>query len=110
MQTIEQLGQARPANTTAVSFLTVSSGQEKLVKTIFICNTSTASASFRLFHDDDGTTYDETTALYFDVVLLPNQTVEIECNIMIDNTAGNLAIRTSVASALTFTAYGSIIT
>ena len=109
-QTLEQLAQLRPANTTAASLYQTPASTETLIKTIFVCNTSTAPAKCRIFHDDNGSTYDETTALFWDVEILQNQTLELDVNIMADDSTGNLAVRTDTASALTFTAYGSKIT
>ena len=108
-QTLEQLGQLRPANTTAASLFSPTSG-EVLVKTVVCCNTSGATAKFRLFHDDNGTTYDETTALAWDVEVPADSVATVELNIMMDDSSGNLAVRTDTANAFTFTAYGSVVT
>jgi hypothetical protein len=62
---------------------------------------------FRIFADDDGTTYDESTALFWDVTIEGNTTVELDTFMALDGSAGNLAVRTSVANALTFTAFGA---
>jgi hypothetical protein len=108
--TLQQLAQSRPGNTNAASVYSPSSGQEILIKSIIISNTTASSAKFRIFHDDDGSTYDETTSLYWDIEVPPNTSANIEMNIMMNVDAGNLAIRTDTASALTFSLYGSIIT
>lgn len=78
-----------------------------IVKSIWICNTTGTSATFRIFVDDDGTTYDESTALFWDVSINGNATIELNTFIALDNSLGNLAVRTSVANALTFTAFGA---
>ena len=104
--TLKQLGQLRPANTTAASLYSPSS-VTTVVKSIVICNTSGADAAARVFHDDNGTTYDETTALAWDINILANTTVVLEVFVAMNDATGNLAVRTSVNSALTFTAYGS---
>lgn len=101
-----QLGQSRPANTTAASLYSPADGVQTTVRTIVVCNTSSAAADYRIFHDDDGTTYDETTALFWDITLPANTTESIELNIEMADPDGNLAIRTDTANALTFTAYG----
>ena len=106
--TLEQLGQLRPANTTAASLFSPTSG-EVLIKTVVVCNTSGASAKYRVFLDDDGTTYDETSALFWDIELPADTTDTIEINLMMDNTSGNLAVRTDTNSAITFTATGSVV-
>lgn len=102
----KQLGQARPANTTAVSIYSPDTGMVVRVLNVMACNTTGGAVTFRLFHDNDGTTYDETTALYFDAALAANTTVLLDVNLFMANPAGNLAVRTSSNSAITFTVYG----
>ena len=105
----KQLGQLRPANTTAASLYSPSSGNT-IIKSVVICNTSGAAATFRIFVDDDGTTYDETTALYWDTDIAVDTTVQIDTFWSMNNSSGNLAVRTDTANALTFTAFGAEIT
>lgn len=100
-----QLGQIRPANTTVTSIYSPANGITGVVKMIRVCNTSGSAAKFRMFHDKDGTTYDETTALEWDKSLAADETVQIDCFLAVKNT-GNLAFRTDTANALTFTVYG----
>lgn len=108
-QTLQQLFQSRPSGTSAASVLSPSASEEALVKTILVCNTSSALATFRIFHDDDGTTYDENTALYWDIPVPAGKTAEVEVNAMMNSSTGNLAVRSNTADALTFTGYGSIV-
>lgn len=102
-----QIGQARPANTTAVSVYSPADGMMTDVVTIIICNSSASSAAYRVFHDDDGVTYDESTALFYDVTIPANTTDIHDMKVFMADSDGNLAIRTDTASALTFTVYGS---
>ena len=106
----QQLGQSRPASTTAESLYSPGASEIAIIKTIYVCNTTTAAAAFRIFVDDNGTTYDETTALFFDSNVDANQTVELNTFISMNDSTGNLGIRTDTASALTFTAFGAVIT
>jgi hypothetical protein len=103
----KQLGQVRPANTTAASLYSPDANTTGIAKNLVICNTTTATAKFRIFVDDDGSTYDQTTALFYDVTILGNQTIQIDMFTPIDNAAGNIAVRTSIANALTFTLFGA---
>jgi len=109
-QIIKQLGQLRPANTTAASLYSPAASTETIVKSIIVSNTSGAGATYRIFNDDNGTTYDETTALFWDIVIDLDSTHTIEINLMMNVSTGNLAVRTNTNDALTFTAYGSEIT
>jgi len=103
----KQLGQLRPANTTAASLYSPGAGVTAIVKSVWICNTTASPVTFRIFADDDGTTYDETTALFWDVTVEGNTTIELDTFMALNDATGNLAVRTSVASALTFTAFGA---
>lgn len=102
-----QLGQLRPANTTAASLYSPASSIETQITSITICNTTAALALFRLFIDDNGTTYDEESAMYFDITVAANDTITLtDLKWLMNDSTGNLAVRTSVASALTFTVFG----
>ena len=110
MDTGKQLAQVRPANTTAVSAYSPDPSIKTEVLMIMVCNTTGSSATFRLFHDVDGTTYDETTALYWDNSVNANASVQISyeegSGLWLNNAAGNVAVRSGTGSALTFTLYG----
>jgi len=108
----KQLGQLRPADAVAASLysigVTVTSG---IVKTIIVCNVnSAATALYRIFADDDGTTYDETTALFYDISLGPNKSDQIDTFYAMSNSDGNLAVRTDTGNILTFTVFGVEVT
>ena len=104
----KQLGQLRPGDTNAASLYSPPTGiVSTQVTTLIICNTSSSAATYRVFLDIDGTTYDQTTALFYDISLPAYTTDSIEPNGMfMNNSAGNLAVRSGTTSALTFTAYG----
>jgi hypothetical protein len=103
---LRELGQLRPANTTAASLVSPATRQRAIVTSIHVCNTTASSADFRIFIDEDGTTYDQTTALYYDVNVPANSTVLIDDIVLPVPSTGNLAVRTDTNSAFTFTAYG----
>ena len=107
---IKQLGQLRPANTTAALLYSPASSTETIIHNVVICNTSGASAKYRLFVDDDGTTYDEESAIAWDVNLPADTTDVFEVKITMNKSAGALGVRTDTNSALTFTANGQEIT
>ena len=106
----KQLGQLRPANTTAASLYSPGASTTAIIKTIVVCNQTSSSAKFRIFLDDDGTTYDESTALFFDIVIGANSTDQIDTYYAMNNANGNLAVRTDTNSAITFTCFGVEIT
>ncbi len=106
----EQLGQLRPADTNPASLYSPAASTEVMILSILVCNTTGSAATFRLFIDDDGTTYDQTTALYYDVSVAANTTLQIDLKLTMDDSSGNLAVQTGTNNALTFTAFGARIT
>ena len=103
----KNLGQLRPANTNAASLYATPAATTTIITSLTICNTTAAPALYRIFHDDNGSTYDETTALAYDSQCDAYGTVIInKPGWSMNDNSGNLAVRSSVASALTFTAYG----
>ena len=107
MATQKQLGQLRPSTTSAVSILSPATSSNTVVDIVIICNTSGLPATASIFHDDDGTTYDESTALAWNIEVPADTVISIELYIGMTIHFSNLAVRTSVGNALTFTAYGS---
>lgn len=107
---LKQLGQLTPANTTAASLYSPAANTETIIKSIIICNTGNTSNKYRIFHDAAGTTYDESTALFWDIQLNKESTEILEFNLAMNGSTGNLAIRTDSADDLTFTCYGAEIT
>ena len=104
----KQLGQALPANDTAVSIYSPGTNVVAEISGLFIANVTSNTPTYRVFHDDDGTTYSTATALYYDVAMVASTTVYIPFDppIWMANSAGNIAIRTSAASEINFTLYG----
>ena len=101
------LAQLRPADTNAASFYSPPDNTSTELTKLVICNQTGSSATFRVFLDDNGTTYDETTAMFFDQPISANLTwVEDLRGWGMNDTAGNLAVRSSVNNALTFTLFG----
>ncbi len=103
------LGQSRPANTIAVSIYSPALNVVGFVQRVHVCNQTGSTATFRIFVDNDGATYDETTALEFDKSVGANNSVEFdygEQGMPMSDDAGNLAVRTGTNNALTFTVWG----
>jgi hypothetical protein len=103
-----QLAQVRPADTANTAFVNSKESTTTRIDMIIICNTSAAAAKYRIFHDDDGTTYDQTTALFYDVTLDIAESHELPDTLWLHAAnEGNIAVRSDTGSALTFTAYGA---
>lgn len=109
LQNVRQLAQVRPPNTNAMSVLSAGIKRKVVVTSVVLCNTTTAAATFSIFLDKDGTTYDQTTALFYGITLAANTTemIEFRAGLPMDpQTAGNLAIQIGTSSAITFTFNG----
>ena len=103
-----QLVQSRPANTSTATAFTATKQTE--ITRIIIANTTASATTFSLYHDDDGTTYDQTTAIVYSAALAANTTQFIDGfgaggGLMVKK-SGTLGIQSGTASACTFTVYG----
>lgn len=108
--TLKQLGQLRPADTNAASLYSPGAGEEVTINSLVVSNTSGSAATFRIFLDDNGSTYDETTSLAWDISLPADSIYKHPGVITMNDSTGNLAVRSGTANALTFTAHGSVTT
>jgi hypothetical protein len=106
----KQLGQRRDNDTSNHSVYSPGSGVTSIIRSLMVCNTSGATATFRVFVDDDGSTYTEATAVSWDFVVLGGQTIKMDVFIAMNDASGNIAFRSSVANALTITIFGAEIT
>lgn len=108
--THKQLAQSRPGVTSAASIYSPGASTETTIKAIVICNTTASSAAFSIYIDDNGTTYDQTTALFYSSSIGANETVFVDTFLCMNDSTGNFAVQTDTASALTFTVFGAEIT
>jgi len=108
----KQLGQVRAITAgTPVSIYSPASGVQASGLRLTICNQTATACFYRVFQDDNGTTYDETTALYYGASgsehdLAANTTVRLNIGPM-NNSSGNLAVDVETTNALTFTLHGN---
>lgn len=103
-----QLAQARPAGTAAVSAWTATVAAPYRIVLVNICNVTTSHVDVSLFHDIDGTTYDESTALLWNYRLAAGEVLSYESEISDYRAAGNLGVKSSEGDAATFTVYGEV--
>ena len=102
------LSQVRPSNANA------SVGYDASVQTevtlINVCNLTTTDQRFSIYHDDDGATFDDTTALYRNELVPAQGTVPVELfaaggGISV-SAGGNIGVQSSAANSINFTLYG----
>jgi len=112
MATLQEkmLGQARENSTNAVSIYSPAVNVTAIIKSVVVCNQTGTAATFRIFLDADGTTYDQSTALFYDTDIGANVTTTIDSFWAMTDVAGNLAYRSGTANALTITVFGAEIT
>lgn len=108
-----RLAQPRPANTSAAAGYTAPSTQSVEITRIVIANTTGSAADASVFHDDaGGSTFDQTTALYYQVAVPGNSTLTISSDSVgtgiVMSPGSQLGIQTGTANALTFTIYGAV--
>ena len=102
-----QLAQTSPAGTTAVTLYTATIGTE--VTRIQLVNYTGSPVDVEIYHDDDGTTFNNTTII--DKVSAPaNQTTELlyrnggqGISVLI---GGSIGAKTATGSAVNITVYG----
>jgi len=103
--TNKQLGQA-VATTTATSIYSPAASTETVIKQITVCNTSNSIVKLSLFKDDDGTTYDTTTAVKYEQDVPAKSTELWDVYFCMNNSAGNFAIEAGASGSLTVTLDG----
>jgi len=101
----KQLAQVRATDTNPTFLYSSGVGETVLIELVIV-NTTVDDVAVRIFHDNDGTTYDESTAIRWDFIIEAGLFLPIK--IKMDNSAGNLAYRTATANALTATVYGIV--
>jgi hypothetical protein len=104
-----QLAQVRPTSTSAESAYTAEIQTE--ISRIVICNTTGTAASFSLYHDDDGSTFNDDTAIYESKSVPANDSIDIKSESvgggLMVQIGGQVGIKSGTANALNFTIYGT---
>lgn len=104
--TYKQLAQA-DSPTTAASLYTLPSGKKTVITGIFAANLGSSSRAQSIFWDEDGTTYDKTTAVHWELPIAGDEFVIFaEKKWLLETTGGSLGHEGSVASAINTTLYG----
>jgi len=103
------LGQAAPADTSNADLYTVPSATQAVISTIHVANVSASVATCRIFVRNNAAAASTANAIAYDVSVPANSLFAITEGITID-AADVITVRSSVASALTFHAFGSEVT
>ena len=100
------LAQSRPAGTAAASLFSQGYDDRVEIDTLHICNVTGSSVNVSVFHDADGTTFDQTTAIIYQYPLAANGWIDIDELVGEWTADASIGIQVSVADAATFTLYG----
>ena len=103
-----QLGQVAASATpdTEVTVYTVAADTRVSNLILTICNVSGADSTYQVYQDDNGSTADASTCLYFDVAILADTTVKLNVGTM-GTENGTLKASSGHSASLTFTLHGT---
>jgi len=102
----KMLAQTANPGTTAVAHYTKVTAKITVVKRIVICNKTASATTFRIHFHNTGSTYSTSNALWYDVPINANTTIELDTFIALNTTAGTIGIQEGNASSLVFTSFG----
>ena len=103
----KQLGQRRDADTSTHSIYSPAANVVGIVKTIVLCNTTVDVATISIFMDDDGTTYDKSTAIMYEVPIAANSTTQLDGFYPMNNSSGNIACQQGTSGAICVSVFGA---
>lgn len=105
---LTQLAQARPSNTATASLYTLTAKKIVWITSLLVANTTSSDATYSIFYDADGTTYDENTAIAYGVTLPAHSfdLLEFENPIPLIVSGGSIGIQSGTSSAITYTMSG----
>lgn len=104
--TYNQIAQHRENSINPVSIYSVDQGRTAQCF-LKLANLTDDFVFVRVFHDENGSTYDASTAIVWDMPIANGQILEVD-HIFMNNSAGNLAYRTDTANSINATLYGII--
>lgn len=94
------------ATTSAVQVYIAPASTRAEVKTIHVCNTTAGVVTLSLWHDIDGTTYNDSSKIWSDIPIAPGETFQRDVTIEMAAASGGMAIAASANTSLTVTGYG----
>ena len=104
--TYKILGQSAPANTSNADLISVGALKSQIISTLVIANVTATAATARIFVRIAGAAAAVSNAILYDASIPANSSANFTLGITLAAT-DVLSVRTSTASALTFTAFGT---
>lgn len=109
----QQIAQSRVTGTSALKLFKLTdlspTPTKVHIKNFIVCNSTSTDLSFSAYHDKDGTTYDETTCLFFSTKIVANSTIQQTLDLGMVGINENFAVKSSLSLGLTYTLYGEVI-
>lgn len=103
-----KIAQIQPADT--LDTLAFTAVIQTEITRIVVCNTDSSARTFRVFHADEGDSFDPVNALYYDVSVAAKTTTVIAADAPNSGIAlqigEKLGVQASAGDTLTFTIYG----
>lgn len=103
----KQLAQLRPSTTSTTTMLTAS-GSRYVITNIYMSVGGGATVRGTVYHDDDGTTFNNTTRILAETIASLGY-ARIPCHIAVAD-GGSIGVQSSTNSGVNFTLYGYEIT
>jgi microcystin-dependent protein len=104
---LAQLGQVRSATADAPAQLYSLPNQRSVaLLRLTICNVSGADTTYRVFKDDEAATFDQSTAIVYDVALEADKVVRLGLGTL-DASGSSIGVSAGDNDAVTFTLHGS---
>lgn len=105
-RTYQFLSKLRPSGVAPELIFSPKTGQQVIVKLIYVVNVSNKDRKFSIYFDNRGAATDETTAIAFEAIIEKNTTQPIELDIPMRNSAGTLHVQTDKADDINFQLMG----
>lgn len=102
-----QYDQIRENSTSATAIFVLNAAMRQAQLYLKIANVTNQSALVSVYHDNSGSTYDESTAIIWDLKITPGEFLEVD-HLFVNNSSGRVAYQSSVANALTATVYAIV--
>lgn len=99
------LGQSNPSANTATTLYTVPSSTQSVVSTITICNSSSATATYRIAVRKNGESLTQKQYIAYDSSVLGNDTIGLTLGVSLG--AGDILTVYASSASISFNAFGS---
>ena len=100
------IGKLRPSTTSPELLFSPKTGEQPILKLLYIANLDNKDRKFSIYFDNDGTNTTGAEAVAFEAVIKKNTTEAIEIDIPMRNSLGSFHVQTDKANELNFQLFG----